>query len=317
MSNNLKLEKRLHKQTNWEKVWSDIVRDKQLYFMVIPFLLYFAIFHYGPMYGIQIAFRDYSPFKGIWGSEWVGFDYFVDFFTGPYAWRVIRNTLMINVYNIAFIFTLTIVLSLLLNEVRHKKLNTFISTVIYMPHFISIVVVAGLVISLLSPTSGIINQIIARLGGEKIYFLSKPEWFRAIFTAMNGWAGIGFGTIIYTSAICSIDDALYEAAEIDGAGRFRRIWHITLPGIRNVIVLQLIMQLGSMLTVGGDSILLLYQPITFETADVISTYTYRAGIEGGQYSLSTAVGLFNGLVALVLVTTSNTISKKFSETSLW
>lgn len=300
-----------------KKVWSDVWRDRQLYILIIPFLAYMLVFHYFPMYGLQIAFKDFSPFKGITGSDWVGLEHFKNFFSSPYAWRTIRNTLLINLYGLAVNFTLTIIIALLLNEIRHKKFKTLVSTVIYMPHFISVVVVAGIVIAILSPTSGVINQIISFFGGEKIYFLSKPEWFRTIFTAMNGWCQIGFGTIIYTSAICSIDESLYEAAEMDGAGRFRKMWNVTLPGISHVIVVQLIMKIGAMMTVGSDAILLLYQPITYETADVISTFVYRYGIEGGQYSFATAVGLFNGGIALILVTLANKVSKKLNETSLW
>lgn len=220
-------------------------------------------------------------------------------------------------YDLLVNFTLTIVMAILLNEISHKKLRTFVQTVIYMPYFISIVVVAGLVISILSPTSGIVNIIIEKLGGERVSFLNVPQYFKPIFITMNAWCGIGFGTIIYTSAICSVDESLYKAAEIDGAGRFGKILHVTLPGISSTIVIMLILRMGQMLSVGSDAILLLYQPITYETADVISTFVYRYGIEQGDYSFSTAVGLFNGVVALVLVTTANFISRKVSETSLW
>jgi len=310
-------EKSLEKRVYRQKLLSDILRDKQLYLMFLPVFIYYAVFLYSPMYGIQIAFKDFSPFKGIWGSEWIGFENFINFFTGPYFWRLLKNTLLINVYGVVFNFTITVVMALLLNEVKNKRIMSGIQTIIYMPHFVSTVVVAGIVISILSPSSGVVNVIISKLGGEKINFLAQPEWFRAIFTSMTGWQGIGYGTIIYTAAICSIDDSLYEAASIDGAGRFKKMWHITLPGIKSVIVLQLIMKMGHMLSVGSDAILLLYQPITYETADVISTYVFRNGIEGGQYSFSTAVGLFNGLVALIMVRTANMISKKVTETSLW
>ena len=299
------------------KTASEILRDYQLYIMLAPFLIYYILLVYFPMYGLQIAFKDYKPFVGILGSKWVGMKHFVNFFTGPYAWRIIRNTFMINVYDLAINFTLTIVMAILLNEISHKKLRTFVQTVIYMPYFISIVVVAGLVISILSPTSGIVNILIEKLGGERISFLNVPRYFKPIFVTMNAWCGIGFGTIIYTSAICSVDESLYEAAEIDGAGRFGKILHVTLPGISSTIVIMLILRMGQMLSVGSDAILLLYQPITYETADVISTFVYRYGIEKGDYSFSAAVGLFIGIVALVLVTTANFISSKVSETSLW
>ena len=299
------------------KTMSEILRDYQLYIMLLPFLLFYILLVYFPMYGLQIAFKDYKPFIGIIGSKWVGMKHFINFFTGPYAWRVIRNTFMINVYDLAVNFTLTIVMAILINEISKKKLRTFVQTVIYMPYFVSTVVVAGLVISLLSPTSGIVNLIIEKLGGERISFLNVPGYFKPIFVTMNAWSGIGFGTIIYTSAICSVDESLYEAAEIDGAGRFGKIIHVTIPGISSTIIIMLILRMGQMLTVGSDAILLLYQPITYESADVISTFVYRYGIEQGDYSFSTAVGLFNGVVALVLVTSANYLSSKVSETSLW
>lgn len=299
------------------KTFSEILRDRQLYIMLIPFVLYYILFLYMPMYGLQIAFKDYKPFVGVVGSKWVGLKHFINFFTGPYAWRVIRNTFMINVYEVMFTFTLTVVMALLLNEITQKKLRTMVQTIVYMPHFISIVVVAGLVISILSPTSGIVNAVIEKLGGERTYFLANPRFFKPIFVLMNGWSGIGFGTIIYTSAICSIDESLYEAAEIDGAGRMKKMLHVTLPGIKSTIVIMLILRMGQMLSVGSDAILLLYQPITYETADVISTFVFRYGIENGDYSFASAVGMFNGVVALVLVVAANKISQKVSETSLW
>ena len=310
-------EVKINKKLKRKKLWSEVLRDYQLYLMLVPFVLIYLIFNYFPMYGLQMAFQDYKPYLGFTGSKLVGFKHFINFFTGPYAWRVIRNTFMINVYDLAFNFTLTIVMALLLNEIAHKKIRAAVQTVIYVPYFISTVVVAGLVISLLSPTSGIINLIIEKLGGERVSFLSVPAYFKPIFVIMNGWSGIGFGTILYTSAICGIDESLYEAAEIDGAGRFAKIWHVTLPGISTTIVIMFILRMGQMLSVGSDAILLLYQPITYETADVISTFVYRYGIEQGDYSFSSAVGLFNGIVALILVVTANKISQKVSETSLW
>lgn len=299
------------------KLWTEIIRDRQLYFMLIPFVLYYIMFHYVPMYGLQMAFKDYKPFLGMLKSEWVGMEHFINFFSSPYAYRVIRNSLLINVYDVVINSTLTIVFAILLNEIAFKKAKTFVQTVMYMPHFISTVIVAGLVVTMLSPSAGIINQIIAALGGEKKYFLAEPKYFRTIYVLMNSWVGVGFGTIIYTSAICGIDDSLYEAASIDGAGRFQKIWHITLPGIKSTIVTMLILRMGSMLTVGADSVLLLYQPVTYETADVISTFVYRYGVEQGGYSYATAVGLFNGLISLILVVAANKISAKVSESSLW
>ena len=296
---------------------ADAKRDKLLYLMLAPFLLYYLIFAYFPMYGIQIAFKDYKPYIGVMGSEWVGMKHFINFFSSPYAWRVIRNTLMINVYSLAFNFVGTIIMALLINEVLHKKLRTAIQTVLYMPYFVSTVVVAGLVISILSPTSGIVNLIISKFGGEKINFLAIPDYFRTIFVSKLTWQGLGFGTILYTSAICSIDESLYEAASIDGAGRLRKMWNITIPGIKSTIIVQFILKMGSMLTVGSESIILLYQPITYEKADVISSFVYRYGLENGDYSYAAAVGLFNSIIALILVVTANKISRKVNQMSLW
>lgn len=287
------------------------------YLMILPTVIWYIVWNYFPMYGIIIAFKKYSIFKGVWGSEWVGLKNFTDFFSSPYAWRVIRNTLTINVYSLATVFPLTIVLALLLNEIRSKKFKSGVQTMLYLPHFISTVVVAGIVVTFLSPSSGIINIIIDALGGQKTYFLTRKEYFKPIYIIMHGWQSIGFGTILYTAALSNIDDTLYEAAQLDGASKLRQVWHITLPGIAPTISIKLIMSLGGLLSVGSEAILLLYQPITYETADVISTYVYRMSIEGGNYSVGTAVGLFNGVVGALLIIISNKISKKVTNAGLW
>ena len=287
------------------------------YLMVLPTVIWYIVWNYFPMYGIIIAFKKYSIFKGVWGSEWVGLKNFTDFFSSPYAWRVIRNTLTINIYSLATVFPLTIVLALLLNEMRSKKFKSGVQTMLYLPHFISTVVVAGIVVTFLSPSSGIINIIIDALGGQKTYFLTRKEYFKPIYIIMHGWQSIGFGTILYTAALSNIDDTLYEAAQLDGASKLRQVWHITLPGIAPTISIKLIMSLGGLLSVGSEAILLLYQPITYETADVISTYVYRMSIEGGNYSVGTAVGLFNGVVGALLIIISNKISKKVTNAGLW
>ncbi|MCR4719512.1 MAG: ABC transporter permease subunit [Firmicutes bacterium] len=287
------------------------------YLMILPTVIWYIVWNYFPMYGIVIAFKKYSVFKGVWGSEWVGLKNFTDFFSSPYAWRVIRNTLTINLYSLITIFPLTIILALLLNEIRSKKFKSGVQTMLYLPHFISTVVVAGIVVTFLSPSSGIVNIIIDALGGQKTYFLTKKEYFKPIYLIMGGWQGIGFETILYTAALSNIDDTLYEAAQLDGANKLRQVWHITLPGIAPTISLKLIMSIGGLLSVGSEAILLLYQPITYETADVISTYVYRMSIEGGNYSIGTAVGLFNGVVGALLIIISNKISKKVTNAGLW
>jgi len=270
-----------------------------------------------PLYGLQIAFKDYNPIQGISNSPWVGLKHFKAFFTSPYAWRIIRNTFTINIMSMCTVFPLTVIFALILNEVPHKRIKSFVQTASYLPHFISTVIVAGLVVSFLSPSAGIINVLLSKLGFEKQYFLIKPEYFKPIFVAMGGWQNIGFGSIIYTSAISSIDDTLYEAARIDGAGRFRQMWHVTLPGILPTITLMFIMRLGNILSVGYEAIILLYQPSTYETADVISTFVYRRGMIDSDFSFATAVGLFNGFVGLILVTLANRISRKVSDIAVW
>lgn len=293
-----------------------VMRDKYLYAMLVPFIIYYLLFYYKPFGGLAMAFQDYKPFLGIEGSKWVGFDNFITFFTGPYFWRLLRNTVLLNVFNLIFAFPIPIILAILFNEMRHKFFRTAVQTISYMPHFISTVVIAGLVVNFLSPSSGIVNTFLEMFGREPVYFLTKPEYFRAIYIIQGIWAGAGFGSIIYYSALCSIDAELYEAATIDGAGRWKQTLHITLPGLLPTIGIMLILQIGNLLNVGYEMIILLYLPVTYETSDVISTFVYRAGIESANYSMSTAVGLFNGVVSLILVLTANQISKKISDVNI-
>ena len=310
-------EERRKRMNNKKTLIKNLKRGIPLYIMLLLPLLWYALFYYKPLGALQIAFKNYNPLVGVAKSPWVGFKHFKSFFTGPYAWRVIRNTFMINIISLATIFPLTILFALFINEIPNKFVKSGVQTAVYMPHFISSVIVAGLVVSFLSPSAGIINIILEKFGFARQYFLTKPEYFRAIYVTMGGWQGIGFGTIIYTSAISTIDSSLYEAATIDGAGRFKQMWHITLAGILPTIILMLIMRLGNMLSVGYETIILLYQPSTYETADVINTFVYRRGLVKSDYSFSTAVSMFNGVVSLILVVAANAISKKVSDTSLW
>lgn len=295
----------------------DVKRGRDLYIMLIPAIVWYILFFYKPIGALQVAFKDYNPIIGVAASKWVGLKHFKAFFASPYAARTIRNSFTINLIQLVTIFPITIIFALLLNEIPGKRYKTFVQTASYMPHFISSVVVAGLVVSFLSPSAGIINVLLEKIGFERTYFLIKPEWFKPIYVIMGGWQGIGFGTIIYTSAISSIDETLYEAARIDGAGRFKQMWHITLAGILPTITLMLIMRLGGMLSVGYETIILLYQPSTYETADVISTFVYRRGMVNNDYSFATAVSFFNSIVSLVLVVAANSISKRLSDTALW
>lgn len=300
-----------------KQLGKDIIRDRYLYLLLIPFVAFFVVFKYKPMYGLQIAFKDYSLFKGIKGSPWIGFENFRTFFQSPHFVRVLKNTLMINAYGLIFGFPVPILLALLFNEVKNERFKKITQTLTYLPHFVSIVVVAGLVVNFLSPTHGMINYLIEKMGGEKIYFLIKPEYFRTIFTGMNIWKESGFGAVIYIAALASVDPQLYEAAVMDGANKWKQMLHVTIPGILPTVTIMLILRIGKMLEVGYEAILLLYQPATYETADVISTYVYRAAMEQGNYAMATAVELFNSFIAIILVYGANKFANKFSETSLW
>lgn len=292
-------------------------QNKQLYIMLIPPILWFLIFEFYPTYFLQIAFKDYKPFLGLAKSQWVGFENFRVFFEGPYFFRTLRNTLLISLYGIVFKFPAAILLALLLNEVKNKTFLKCTQTIVFMPHFISAVVVAGMMITFLSPGSGLVNQIIVKLGGEPIYFLAEPKYFRIIYTAMGIWHEVGFSSIIFIAALQGVDQELYEAARIDGAGKLAQIANVTIPGILPTVIIQLIIAVGNITKVGYETIILLYQPSTFETADVISSYVYRSGLQEGNYSFASAVSIFNAVVSLVLVTVVNKFSKKVSDTSLW
>ncbi len=294
-----------------------IKRDRLLLFMLLPGILYFLIFKYAPMYGVLIAFQRYNLYKGIFHSEWVGFKYFIEFFQGPDMWRLIRNTLLINVYQLLFAFPAPIILALAFNELRNAWFKKISQTISFLPHFISIVVIAGLVVNFLSPSTGLVNKLLGLFGVNPISFLMIPDYFRTIFISMGIWKSVGWGTIIYLAAIAGINPELYEAASIDGASKLKKVWYVTLPGILPVIVILLILQLGDILSVGAESIILLYNPVTYETADVLSTYVYRRGLISGEFSFAAAVDLFNSVVGLILVFTANKISKKVTETSIW
>jgi len=300
----------------WQTIRSDLKRHWPIYLMALPVIAYYTIFHYGPMYGLQIAFKDFSPAKGIWGSAWVGFRHFESFFNGIYFWRLLRNTVLINLYELLFGFPASIVLALLLNEIRQAIFKRVVQTISYLPHFISIVVVAGMMVDFLGRT-GLVNQILGSFGVEPIDFLKEAGWFRFLFVSSGIWQGIGWGSIIYLAAIATIDPTLYEAARMDGASRWKQTIHITIPGIMPTITILFILNMGSMLTVGSEKVLLLYNPLTYETADVISTYVYRKGVLEASYSFTVAVGLFNSVVSFILIVAANSISKRVSENKLF
>jgi putative aldouronate transport system permease protein len=284
--------------------------------MVLPVIAYYVIFDYGPMYGLQIAFKDYSPGDGIWGSRWIGLANFTEFFQSYYFWRLIRNTLLISVYELIFGFPAPIILALLLNELRKQAFKRIVQTVTYLPHFISVVVVVGMLVDFLA-RDGVVNQVLGYLGVEARSYLSEPGWFRFLYVSSGIWQQIGWGSIIFLAALSNIDPSLYEAAKVDGAGRWKQMLHITIPGIMPTVIILLILRMGSMMSVGSEKILLMYNPLTYDTADVISTFVYRKGILEASYSYTTAVGLFNAVIAFLLVIISNSISKRVSETKLW
>lgn len=305
-----------HDPTLLQVIRSDLKRHWAIYVMALPVIAYYLLFHYGPMYGLQIAFKDFSTVKGIWGSPWVGFRHFESFFNGIYFWRLIKNTILINVYELLFGFPAAIVLALLLNEIRNSMFKRVVQTISYLPHFISIVVVAGMMVDFLGRT-GLINQIIATFGIEPIDFLKEASWFRFLFVSSGIWQGIGWGSIIYLAAMATIDPTLYEAARMDGANRWKQTLHITIPGIMPTIVILFILNMGNMLSVGSEKVLLLYNPLTYETGDVISTYVYRKGVLEASYSFTAAVGLFNSIVSFILIVSANSISKRLTENKLW
>jgi putative aldouronate transport system permease protein len=291
-------------------------RDWQLYSLAILPLLFFAIFRYLPMIGNVIAFRRYQPGGSMFGEYWVGLRYFRLFLNDPTFWQVFTNTLVIGGLTLLFCFPMPIVLALLLNEVRTRSLKRFVQTISYLPHFLSIVVVAAIVTQTLS-VDGVVNQALHAVGRDAVPFLQQPGWFRTIYVSSEMWQTVGWGTILYLAALTTIDEQLYEQARVDGANRWRQTWHITLPGIRPTMVTLLILNIGTFLAVGFEKILLLYNPLTYPTADVISTYVYRVGVVSGSFSYGAAIGLFESVIGLVLVFSANSISRRAVGTSLW
>jgi putative aldouronate transport system permease protein len=291
-------------------------RDWRLYSLAVLPLLFFLVFRYVPMLGNVIAFRRFQPGGSIFGEDWAGLRYVRMFFTDPTFWQVFTNTVMIGGLTLLFCFPLPIVLALLLNEIRTRYFKRFVQTVSYLPHFLSIVVVAGMLMQLLS-IEGTVNQLVTGLGGDPIPFLQRPEWFRTIYVSSEVWQTVGWGTILYLAALTTVDQELYEAARIDGANRWRQTWHVTLPGIRPTMVTLLILNIGTFMAVGFEKILLLYNPLTYPTADVISTYLFRIGLESNSFSYAAAIGLFEAIIGLTLILSANAISRRTVGASLW
>ncbi|WP_256711413.1 ABC transporter permease subunit [Paenibacillus sp. FSL H7-0331] len=299
------------------RVWAILMRDKFLYLLALPGILYIIIFKYVPMWGIVIAFQDYSPYRGVMNSAWVGFEHFNRFFSNPDFMLLFRNTMAINILNLVFYFPLPILVALLLNEVVGNKFKKTVQSIVYLPHFLSWVIIVGITILMLSRSDGVINNMIVALGFPKVDFLTNPNLFWGLLTVQSIWKEAGWGTIIFLAAMAGLDPQLYEAARMDGAKRLRQMWHITLPGIRNVILILLILRIGNIMDVGFEQVYLMKNGAVSEVGDVFDTYVYRLGIQQGQFSFSTAVGLFKSVIGLVLVLIANGLTRRFGEEGVY
>lgn len=288
-----------------------------LYLMLLIPIAYYLVFHYVPLYGLQIAFKNFSPVKGIGGSAWVGFDHFQRFIASYYFWRLLWNTVSINLFSLLFAFPIPIFLALIITEIRNKAFSKIVQNITYIPHFISIVVMVGMLMLFLSPRGGPVNTIIEALGGNSVRFLDSAAWFKPIFISSNIWQNMGWQSIIYIAALAGVNPQLYEAAKMDGASRLKRIWHVSIPGILPVIVILLILDVGHFMNVGFEKILLMQNNLNSESSDVISTFVYSTGILKGEYSYTAAIGLFNSIINLMLLLLVNRFARKKAETSLW
>lgn len=296
----------------------ELKKSIPLLLMFSPVFVYYVLFRYIPLFSaLIISIKKYQPALGIWGSKWAGFEYYKQFLESVFFWRLIRNTLAINFFQLTVGFIAPIILALLLNEVGRTRFKKLVQTITYLPNFISSVVVVGMVVVFLSPSTGVVNSFLSMMGMEKIHFLAEPRYFWLIYTVMTIWQTAGYSAIIYLASLTGISPELYEAARIDGANRWSQLRHITLPGISSTIVLLLLMKLGNLLEVGYETIILLYNSSIYSTADVISTYVYRRGILNGDYSFASAVGFFQSMIGLLLVISANKLAKKYTETSLW
>lgn len=304
-------------RTRWTAVRKSLRKNWDLYVLVAPVIVYFIVFDYFPMYGVQIAFKNFIAAKGIWGSDWAGFAHFERFFNSYYFWRLIKNTLGISLYSLVVGFPVPLILALMINEVGSRPFKRFVQTVTYAPHFLSTVVMVGLILIFLDPQNGMVNLLIRFFGGQPISFMTEPEWFKTIYVFSGVWQNMGWSSIIYLAALAGIDPTLHEAARVDGASRLQRIWHINLPGIMPTVVILLIMNVGHLMGVGFEKIYLMQNDLNKESSDVISTYVYTSGIVGAQYSFSAAVGLFNSVVNFILLVSVNYIARRLNETSLW
>ncbi len=307
----------MKEETRLQRILYHLRREWQIYLMLLPTIVWFIVFLYKPMYGLQIAFKDFSIFRGAANSPWVGFEHFEYLFDNDQFIRAVWNTIKISALNLLFGFPAPIILALMFNEVLHATYKKTAQTIVYLPHFISTVIIAGIVITAFSPSVGIVNTILGWFGFDSIYFLTKPEWFRPIFVGTGIWQEAGFGSIVFLAAIAGVSPSLYESAVVDGANRWQMMWKITLPCILPTIIIMLIIRIGNIMEVSFELIILLYSPAVFETADVVNTFVYRQGLQSAQYDFAAAAGLFNAVVAFTLVMIANTLARRYSRTSLW
>lgn len=306
----------IYAPSKFDRIKKSFLRNWQLYVFLLPAVLYFVIFHYVPMYGVQIAFKDFFATDGIWGSPWAGFTHFERFFNSYYFWRLLKNTLILSSYQL-ILFPLPIILALSLNEVRNGPFKKWTQTLTYAPHFISVVVVVGMIVIFLDPTTGLVNRLITAFGGEEVQFLTSPRWFRHVFTWSGVWQSLGWGSIIYLAALSGVNPELHEAAEVDGATRMQRILHINIPSILPTIVVLFILNIGSFMTIGFEKVLLMQNDLNAPTSDVIQTFVYQTGLLKGQYSFAAAIGLFDSVINITLLIVFNHVARKTTDSSLW
>lgn len=308
---------RTYKRSLCSVIASDFKRNKWVYALAVPAIIWYIVFAYAPIYGLLIGFKDYNPVEGIFGSPWVGLKHFENFFGSVYFGRLLKNTLLLNLYGIVFGFPIPIILALMMNELSNQRLKKVVQTTSYLPHFISIVVVCGMVVDFTANRGFITTYINQFFGTDFKNILKEPSLYRTIYIASDIWQEAGWCSIIYLAALSGVDMSLYEAAKIDGANKWKQLWHVTLPSIRSTIVIMLILRIGSIMSIGPDKTILLYDPITYDTSDIIASYVYRTGIQAGNMSFSTAVGLFNSVINCILVVAANSISKKLTDSGLF
>jgi putative aldouronate transport system permease protein len=304
-------------KTRLTDIGKHIVRDRQLLILFIPCIIFYVLFRYGPLYGLIIAFKDYSVFRGIIDSPWVGMKHFDKFFSSPDFWRLFKNTFLLGFYTLIFTFPFPIILAVLLNEVRRNWFKKAVQTASYLPTFLSVVIISSMLIDFLSPNNGIINQFIGLFGFENKYFLIDANWFRPIYIMSEIWTNVGYESIIYLAAIAGISPTLYEAARVDGANRFRMIWNVTIPGLLPTILIMFVLKTGSMIRIGYEKVLLIYNAMTYDVADIFTTFVYRKGLLASNYSYGAAVGMFEAVIAMVLLLMANRVSKRLGGSGLW